>query len=125
MIPTLEFNELEDFVAHLRDEQDTDWAHLEIGHTSSERDSHGIRAVSFFAIATRRFLTPAEYIVVWSCPILHSTSIHLQMDKHEAPEHQSRTQLHANFEKAKALLRERGLSVRPGKWSSQLSEYLR
>lgn len=125
MIPTLEFNELEDFVAHLRGKQDTDWAHLEIGHTSSERDTHGIRTVSFFAIATCRFLTPAEYIVVWSCPILHTTSVHLQMDKPEAPEHQSRAQIHLNFDKVKAMLQERGLSVRSGKWLSQPPEYLR
>lgn len=125
MIPVLEFNELEDFITHLRQEEQTDWAHLDIGHSVGERDAHGIRGVSFYAIATRRFIAPMPYIVVWSCPILHTTSVHLQMDKHEAPEHQMRTQLHANFEKLRANLQERGLCVRPGKWLSQPPEYLR
>lgn len=71
MIPVLEFNELDDYLAHLRDEQETDWTHLEIGHLSSERDAHGIRAISFFAIATRRFLSPTQYIVV--CRVRFST----------------------------------------------------
>src|SRR5262245_1770758 len=101
MIALLEFNELDDFIAHLREEEQTDWTHLEIGHISGERDAHGIRCVSFFAIATRRFLSPMPYIVVWSCPILNTTSVHLQMDKHEAPEHQTHTQLHSNFAKVK------------------------
>ncbi|MCC7162460.1 MAG: hypothetical protein IT331_08195 [Anaerolineae bacterium] len=125
MIPLLEFNELDDFIVHLREKQDTDWTHLEIGHTASERDAQGIRALSFFAIATRRFLAPAPYIVVWSCPIIHTTTLHLQMDKHEAQEHQTRTHLHANFDKVKANLQEHGLCVRPGKWLSQPPEYLR
>lgn len=125
MIPLLEFNELDDYLAHLRQEHDTDWTHLEIGHTTGERDQHGIRAVAFFAIATRRILSPTEYIVVWSCPILNTTSVHLQMDKHEAPEHQTRSQLHTNFDKVKQMLQERGLNIRPGKWSTESPSYLR
>ncbi len=124
MIPVLEFNELDDFASHLRDEEKTDWAHLEIGHTASERDSTGIRSISFYAIATRRFLNPAEYLAVWACPILTTTSMHLQMDKHEAPENQTRTQLHSNLDKVKVQLEIRGLKVRPGKWLSQPPEYL-
>ena len=125
MIPILEFNELDDFVAHLRTEEQTDWTHFEIGHTTGERDGSGIRPVSFFAIATRHFLSPTEYIVVWACPILNTTSVHLQMDKHEKPEHQTRTHLHANLEKVKTQIESRGLSVRPGKWLSQPPDYLR
>lgn len=125
MIPLLEFNELDDYLLHLQQEEQTDWTHLEIGHTSSERDQHGIRAVAFFAIATRRFPAPAPYIVVWSCTLLNTTSVHLQMDKHEPPEHQTRSQLHANFDKVKQMLRERGFAVRPGKWSSKPPKYLR
>ena len=125
MIPTLEFNELDDFITHLRQEQDTTWSHLEIGHVSGERDAHGIRGVTFYAIATRRFLSPAQYLVVWSTTLLNTTNVHLQMDKHEDPEKQTRTQLHANFEKVKSMLQERGLCVCPGKWSSQPPEYLR
>ncbi len=125
MISVLEFNERDDYFAHLREEQDTDWTHLDIGHITSERDTHGIRAVSFFAVATRRFLVPTQYIVVWSCPILNTTSVHLQMDKHEPPEHQTRSQLHANFEKVKVMFQDHGIAIRPGKWSSQPPEYLR
>ena len=125
MISVLEFNELDDFLAHLREEEQTDWTHLEIAHITSERDQHGIRAVAFFAVATRRFFTPAPYLVVWSCALLNTTSVHIQMDKHETPEHQTRSQLHANFDKVKQLLQERGLMMRPGKWSTQPPEYLR
>lgn len=125
MIPTLEFNELDDYLSHLREEEHTDWTQFEIGHITSDRDAHGIRAVTFFAIATRRFPAPAPYIVTWSCTLLHTTTIHLQMDKQESPEHQSRSQLHANFEKVKSMLHEHGFSVRPGKWSSQPPGYLR
>ncbi len=125
MIPVLEFNELDDFAAHLREEEQTDWAHLEIGHTASERDSTGIRSISFYAIATRHMLLPSEHIVVWACPILNTTSLHLQMDKHETPEKQTRTNLHANLDKVKVQLELRGLKVRPGKWLSQPPEYLR
>lgn len=125
MIPVLEFNELEDYVEHLRSEQQADWTHLEISHTSSERDAHGIRAVSFFAVATRRFYKPAEYIVVWACPILNTTSVHLQMDKHEPPGHQTRERISSNFAKVKFTIEGSGLQVKRGKWSSQPPEYLR
>jgi len=125
MIPLLEFNELDDYLAHLREEEQTDWTHLEIGNLASERDAHGIRAVTFFAIATRRFLAPMPYIVVWSCTLLNTTSVHIQMDKHESPEHQTRSQLHAKFDKVKQMLQERGFAVCPGKWSSQPPEFLR
>jgi hypothetical protein len=125
MIPALEFNELDDFVAHLRDEEQTDWVHFDVGHTVGDRDSNGIRAISFYAIATRRFLAPAEYLVVWACPILNTTSVHLQMDKHEPPEKQSRTFIHTNMDKVRAQLEAHGLKVRPGKWLSQPPEYLR
>lgn len=125
MIPILEFNELDDFIGHLRQEQDTTWTHLEIAHITSERDTHGIRSVTFFAIATRRFLSPAPYIATWACSLMNTTSVHLQMDRHEPPEKQTRSQLHANFDKVKTMLQERGVHVRPGKWSSQPPEYLR
>ncbi len=125
MIPILEFNELDDFATHLSEEEQTDWVHLEIGHTVGERDSSGIRAVSFYAIATRRFLAPAEYIVVWACPILNTSSVHLQMDRHEPPEKQSRTLIHTNMDKVRARLEARGLKVCPGKWLAQPPEYLR
>lgn len=125
MIPILEFNELDDFIAHLREEQDTDWTHLEIGHVSGEQDAHSIRGVTFYEIATRHLLSPSEYLVVRATTLLNTTNAQLQIDKHEASEHQTHTQLHANFEKVKAMLQQRGVCVRPGRWSSQPPEYLR
>ncbi len=125
MVPVLEFNELDDLIAYLEQEGQADWVHLELGHTASERDSTGVRAISFYAIVTRHFLTPSEYIAVWACPVLSTTSLHLQMDKHESPEHQTRTLIHGNLDKVKTQLETRGLTARPGKWMAQPPEYLR
>ncbi len=114
----LEFVELSDYLAHLKERMEHT-ARLEITSTAGERGEHGLRGITYHAVASARF---ADYIAVCSVPIFHTTNFHLQAS---AERDDTRAKVHANFDKVRAEIEAQGLRVERGKWTVEAPAYLR
>lgn len=122
----LEFNEPDDYIAHLRAQTGAEQpsTHLEITSITGARGEHGLRGVTYYATLTQCFDPSAgsgqAYIAVCAIPILNTTNFHLQVEKGEM-----RDKLHANFDKVRARLESKGVVVERGRWSVEVPAYLR
>ena len=112
----LEFVELDDFLAHLKEDAQKH-VRLEIdvesGNPSGQFEVSGVR---FRAVATAIVNGPHSIKVVarWEHSLLLTNSLHLRIDRDE-----SRSRLFENFDKLKAHIEERGFEVKRGMWSPQ------
>lgn len=105
----LEFVELDDYLAHLRTLTNAPLTtHCEITNIAGKPDKFGIASVTYYAALTYRYV---DCIVTCAIPILNTTTFHLKNDHDE-----THAKLHANFDKVRAMLVERGVQVARGKW---------
>jgi len=115
----LEFNELDDYIAYLRDAtgRETPLTHVDITSVSGTPDKYGICEVTYYAALTHLLV---DCIATTAIPLLHTTNFHLQTEREAM-----HAKLHENFDKVLAMLRERGLVVERGKWTVEPPAYLR
>jgi len=118
MTPYLEFVELSDYLAHLKERMEHT-TRLEITSTAGERGNHGLRGITYHAVASARF---SDYIAVCAVPIFHTTNFHLQAS---AERDETRGKVHANFDKVRAEIEQLGVHVARGKWMYEAPAYLR
>src|SRR5947209_1925720 len=114
MLPILEFETLSDYIDHLH-QRELKTTRLAIGVTSGKPDMGGVSDVMFHAVATRIVNTagrpgddaPAEYIAVWSEPLLKSDSLRQDLhppDQDGAPVQTPRVAVHEHLAKVGAEL---------------------
>ena len=124
-MPILEFTNAEDYIDHLKSrmtEMQQPKTRLDIGYEQGEPGEHGIRGVTFFAVATARL---DDHIACWATPVYRSTNVDLEyFDKDQPEEKQAKTKVWEGHRKIKERMEGDGLTVEPGKWRIDEPEYL-
>jgi hypothetical protein len=123
----LEFIELDDYIAHLRERTNEGAplrSNIELGSVIGEKGLHGIRPISFCAVLTHIF---DDHIACYAKTILFTTNYDLDFDDHRhKPEDKVRNKLQAIFEQyCKQLADEKHLTLTRGRWMFGAPEYLK
>jgi hypothetical protein len=113
----LEFTELEDYLAHLR-EHDANATRLGITWQTGAADANGFRTVTYYAAATAQV---DDHIATYGTVIYQTLNLNLRVNDERARAHET---LHAKFDRVREELERAGVNVTPGVWRIQPPAWL-
>lgn len=117
MIPTLTFNDFDNYVAHLH-QKTCATTNLDVGVTIGKVNDHGISGVTYSAIATTFFKSDG-YIAHWQIPLLSTDSMSIRFEKDTNPERTTRQRIQDNLDKVRKHFTENNIETEPGIWTTR------